>query len=342
MSHLDEGVLHGMLDGEVSSGEIRIIEAHLKSCSTCTNRFEEARRLRDEAFAMIGALDEVPVGLAVGAPPRAAPAISPRARDLGRWRRVRAWAPAAAWAATIVAAVGLGLSLGDQPQTVAVPEASMDVGTATPPTESPKASPPAVLSEPAPVPGPARTAKQRERQRKEAPAASRPAPTASAATGAVAVAEPERLGRRDSALGGRAVVGEERSSAADAVTKAPAPRTQLEEADLKKSALKARPKSLADNQIKLDEVVVTGTSAASPVISADQAIEALGGSIRLIDGLTPARYERVGELIRVVYETGFGPLILEQWRAANVVRHRLITPKGVPSDTVSAWTERIR
>ena len=78
------------------------------------------------------------------------------------------------------------------------------------------------------------------------------------------------------------------------------------------------------------------------LISAAKAIETLGGSIRLVDGLTPVRYELTGDVVRVVYETGTGLLILEQWRAGNVVSHRLIAPRGAPEDSVSAWTERVR
>lgn len=317
MSHLEEGVLHAMLDGEVASTDLKTIQVHLNGCPACTAKFDEARRLRDEAFGMITALDGVPAGLAMAAASFAAPAPAPLTHEPSRRKRVRAWAPPAAWAATIVAALGLGWSLLADRQAMPLPEARADQAPAAvaPPTVGAAAEPADLAQRTATPP---KNEQPRQRKPAKEPATSAPPPTPTA-TSVV----------RDSALGAR------RSAEELAVAPA-APRL---EGELKKDALK-RANSIADRRSALDEVVVA--KAAVPSISADQAIETLGGSLRLIDGLTPARFERAGDLIRVVYETRFGRLILEQWRAANVVSHRLIAPTGAPSDTVSAWTERIR
>ncbi|MEO6470431.1 MAG: zf-HC2 domain-containing protein, partial [Aeromicrobium sp.] len=98
MSHLEEGVLHAMLDGEIGSAELKEIKAHLTACEGCAGRLEEARRFRDEAFVMITALDEQP----------AAASATDRGPRLRGRKRLPAWAPGLAWAATIFAAIGLG------------------------------------------------------------------------------------------------------------------------------------------------------------------------------------------------------------------------------------------
>ncbi len=315
MSHLEEGVLHAMLDGEVESAELKGIEAHLAACGVCATRLEEARRFRDEAFAMITALDEQPaVARVVPAPVAAAADRPPRTRG---WRRLPAWAPGLAWAATIVAAVGLGWSLQ-----AGEPEA--------PPTISPGevvavAQPSANQALPAaPEVGPeqSRTAERRDRER---PAAKAPTETAttSPAPAPAPTARPE--------------------VAAEVALAAAAQDEAAGLGDVKADSRLAR-KSLAAPAPASAEGVAfralkDGTWAA---ISAAGAIEALGGSIKLIDGLQPTRYERLGDLIRVGYETPFGPLLLEQWRAANVVSHRLVAPAGAPADSVEAWKERVR
>jgi len=245
MSHLEEGVLHALLDGELRSADLAAVEAHLAGCGTCKARLEEARRFKTEALALIIELDGVP---------DARPQDQPRPGT-----RIPAWLPRMAWAATIVLAVGLGWSMRAGPE----PE-----------------RPSQVLDE-------------------------RPAPT-------VPVRPELRAARRA-------------APAAPAETEAPALNLA------RKSAAPAAGLALRESEER-----------AGPSISAAEAIEALGGSIRLIDGLTPSRYELAGEVVRVVYETGGGLLVLEQWRAANGVSYRLTPPPGAPSDSVSAWTERIR
>lgn len=57
MSHLDEGTLHAMLDGELEPNEVAGIQAHLASCSSCGLRLREVREFLDEADRLIASVD---------------------------------------------------------------------------------------------------------------------------------------------------------------------------------------------------------------------------------------------------------------------------------------------
>jgi len=45
MSHLDEGTLHALLDGELEMSEVKEIQAHLGSCSACGTRLRQVSAL---------------------------------------------------------------------------------------------------------------------------------------------------------------------------------------------------------------------------------------------------------------------------------------------------------
>ena len=57
MSHLDEGTLHAMLDGELEPNDVAEIQAHLASCSSCGLRLREVREFLDEADRLIASVD---------------------------------------------------------------------------------------------------------------------------------------------------------------------------------------------------------------------------------------------------------------------------------------------
>lgn len=107
--HPDEGTIHAWLDGALGDAEARALAAHVASCGTCAERVAEARGLIAGASRIVGALDGVP---SAGSAPwgqvaAGAPATS-RATSAWRWLRVT---PArAAVAATILVAIGVGLT----------------------------------------------------------------------------------------------------------------------------------------------------------------------------------------------------------------------------------------
>ena len=101
MQHVDEGLLHARLDGQLAAlgpGQEAEVERHLAECAECRARLEEARALRDRADALLRG--DV---LSVEIPPFETLAVragvAPRRRRRG---------PPLAWAASIVLAVGAG------------------------------------------------------------------------------------------------------------------------------------------------------------------------------------------------------------------------------------------
>ena len=73
-----------------------------------------------------------------------------------------------------------------------------------------------------------------------------------------------------------------------------------------------------------------------------EAMRALGGSLRLIEGLIPERLEILGRTVRVVYGTGFGELLLSQELVDGTVRFTLIPPRGFPADSLARLRGRVR
>ena len=102
MSHVDEGMLHAYLDGELPAGERSALEAHVAQCEACRARVNEERALVERASTLLSAVRP----LERPAPPfeeiRRQPKRSPR--------RVRT---SFAWAASIALALGLGYYLHD-------------------------------------------------------------------------------------------------------------------------------------------------------------------------------------------------------------------------------------
>jgi anti-sigma factor RsiW len=57
MSHLDEGTLHALLDGELEMSEVKEIQAHLGGCSACGTRLRQVKEFYAEADRLVGALE---------------------------------------------------------------------------------------------------------------------------------------------------------------------------------------------------------------------------------------------------------------------------------------------
>ncbi|HEV8612311.1 MAG TPA: zf-HC2 domain-containing protein [Gemmatimonadales bacterium] len=95
MSHLEEGLLHALLDGEIPSTELPPIQAHLAACPECRARLEAERQLLGDAEGLVGLLELPPAGTA---PVRRPPARSQQT----------VWPRRLAWAATVILAVGMG------------------------------------------------------------------------------------------------------------------------------------------------------------------------------------------------------------------------------------------
>lgn len=129
--HPDDGVLHALLDGEIRAAELPAIEAHLRSCTACLTRLEEARVFRDEADRLVGEI-ELPVQEQAVATVPASPPARPR----------RLHVRPLAFAATLLAALGLGYGMrgwvGSPQSTATAPGATSSALEAAPvaPSES--------------------------------------------------------------------------------------------------------------------------------------------------------------------------------------------------------------
>jgi hypothetical protein len=57
MSHLDEGTLHALLDGELDLHEVKEIQAHIGSCAACGTRLREVKEFHGESDRIVGLLE---------------------------------------------------------------------------------------------------------------------------------------------------------------------------------------------------------------------------------------------------------------------------------------------
>jgi hypothetical protein len=71
MSHLDEGTLHALLDGELELSQVQEIQLHLGTCAACGSRLQDVKQFLAEADRLVGAL-EVPAEGGRSRPARAA------------------------------------------------------------------------------------------------------------------------------------------------------------------------------------------------------------------------------------------------------------------------------
>ncbi|MGZ8392707.1 MAG: zf-HC2 domain-containing protein, partial [Gemmatimonadales bacterium] len=80
MSHLDEGTLHALLDGELELSEVKEIQTHLGICAACDSRLQDVKQFLAEADRLVGAL-EAPAGSGrtrPGPEPRLTSQVTPR------------------------------------------------------------------------------------------------------------------------------------------------------------------------------------------------------------------------------------------------------------------------
>jgi len=153
MSHLDEGTLHALLDGELDLAEVSEIQKHLGSCVACGSRLQEVKQVLAEADRLVGAM-EVPAGAprSRAEPPRAAQPSPPpfhASQEPSAWDEPpvllvpdpidpgfnrRRWMRGLALAATLAGVVFGGKLIGGvlQPSHPVLPERDLTSATPTP------------------------------------------------------------------------------------------------------------------------------------------------------------------------------------------------------------------
>jgi hypothetical protein len=343
MQHLDEGVLNALVDGEVPSSELESIQAHLDACSECRARLNETRAFADESEGLVELIE---------VPPRSkpsAPVIASPGWGGGRFRNL-------AWAATVVAALGIGYITGNRPFTApqdvafrqtpviggtvgdqpvidnlqpaasaeedrATPDRSAETGVGERFADADPRNPPAAPGDPAMTPrqdtGRVGPAEARANEAEQAP------PTPEVTTG-----DAREETRRERDVG--------RVAADLAKVAAPSATVPL--------------KSLASGQIRAlvaaDEIQPQAADRRSALtfasVTLKEASTLLGGSLRLIDGLIPDRLEASASTVRVIYPMMSGELVLEQRRDADSVVVSLTGPSGLSPDSLAVLRSRIR
>ncbi len=301
MSHLDEGVIHALLDGEIPSAQLPPIQAHLGACSECRARLageQEVLATSDRLIELI----EVPAATTPAVPMRPTPSR-------------RRWPRNLAWAATVVLAAGLGYSARGSMLASPAREAR------APETVFARSPEPSAPAESALLDGLQNAAEARR---------SSPPVTASTRT------DERKRTAREAGAGAAPPVSQAESIPATPATP-PTPQSALGAA-----------RRLGAEPMRLEETIVTSADAEvgkrttrSPITLPD-AVRKLGGSLRLIEGLIPERLESLGAVVRVVYLTGFGELVLSQELQNGRVRHTLIAPRGFPADSLERLRARVR
>jgi hypothetical protein len=328
MKHLDEGLMMALLDGELSAGEQREAEQHIDSCPECSSRLAEARLLMAEADGLV---EELIV-----------PPATSRAAETGkrtRWLRGRNLA----WAASVVAALGLGITGGItfftqsgsgrevaiSPQQAAAPiDPVATPSTGVPPAagsigesrQVPPGQPATGAGLPANQARPStETARLESDRTVEEPAAAAPsvAPNAFGESGSAKLSI--RGGLPDSPPVPAAPLTDA-AGAAGRAAPAPAMRAQRQ---AEREAPALVPRDEVTTRQRLDSELRSHAPAFRP-ISMEEAVHHLGGVIRLVDGLTPEGFEVAASdsaqpLVRVTYRVGQAEirLFLEQRRTDN-------------------------
>ena len=323
MQHLDEGLLMALLDGELTGVELQEAEIHLRACSECGGRLAELKGFMVEADSLVADLGDPPAQTTTVAPPprhRPRPVFAPRTL---------------AWAASIVAALGLGFA-GSQWMSKS---GFAGEDYAAEPQERSRAADTASLPAPSPTSVGPEIALQEERRGQTAGAALQGEP------GAGDEARPPELSSASSRVSegitiqpNAAEVGQANQAreqdAADAAsnrdTAAPSTAAAAKLADLSR-----RLESHAERQLAAPATAPSAGSAgvrfrgnrsvqAFQPTSMEEAVRHLSGAIRLIDGFTPEEFEVAASdsaqpLVRVIYRIGPAEtrLFLEQRRVDN-------------------------
>ena len=313
MSHLEEGLLHALLDGEIPSDELPPIQAHLAGCAECRARLDAERELLGAAAGLVELL-EPPAAETI--PPRRAPVRAPWGRRL-------------AWAASIVAALGLGYAArGGRVSPEPAPVQPLARGNTAPPQED-SARELAKAAEPAadlPAPPPSR---------KVVSSARRPSAPPPPRESTKVLAEQPQAKAAETRL-------EETVAAANrvdtgAARQAPAPTAGVSERAAAPASLGRLQDAGAFRRAPLQPLL-----APTEPISLPDAVRRLGGSLRLVEGLVPLRLEAQGQTVRVVYAVAQGELVLSQQLVDGRIVVVLSGPPGFPADSLAKLRARVR
>jgi len=342
MSHVDDGKLNALLDGELDTAEADAVRTHIASCADCAKRLDEAKQFLAGAADLLGALD---LPATATAPAKEVRRVSKTAKEVaidldGATHKTPAIRPnlpeppaaaarprfdftTLAWAAMIVLAIGVGYLANEV----------RHVRGGTPVSE-------AVASRPA---GPAAVALSAPAQPASRAAASPAAPKNSPP---VHTAAATRAGARPAGASAKSAAppsGKRLAAAPRPVHRQPAHAAANTLASAAGAGARAqeaapRPAAAAAPTAALNRAgsaaAVAGVTAPSPVpttfqrVTLEEAVARLDGVIRLMDGMRfeevqlgpgslVAGADRGRQLVRLSYVDGAGRrFVLDQQRIA--------------------------
>jgi len=346
MSHVDDGKLNALLDGELEAAEADGVRAHIASCAECARRLEEAKQFLAGAADLLGALD-LPATVSAPATPvrrvsktakevaididgatHKSPAIRPNLPEPPATAARSRFDPTTlAWAAMIVLAVGVGYLANEvrhvRGGTAAGEAAAGHAESAVPVAARPPEQPPA--------------------RGAASPAALKGGPAGRTSTASRAHAAPAVSAKTAPSSGKRLVAAPRKTRRQPAHARVASDLAAAAGAGAQARALQAAPSpspsapapSAAANGPAAERAVaplVGGLAAPSPAaaafrrVSLEEAVARLDGVIRLMDGrrfvqvqlgpgsLVPGA-DRARQLVRLTYVDSTGHrLVLDQQR----------------------------
>lgn len=326
MPHLDEGMIHELLDGEIPSSDLPPITAHLATCADCRARLERAQALMAEADELIETLD--------------LPAV-PSAADVTPLRVLRRprWVVPMAWAASLVLAVALGYAARQSAPLLPLPAPESE-SVLTGASNTAVAQQPAERSKESVLP-------PQSVMRRNEPAAKAAAPPL-ADSRQNATEQPtssEFGGTRDGVVATQPAPAPVVAAAPPAAGSASgATREALSGVSSRRSDGERR--SLARDQATskqlIDGFAANGSRLRTDTIQLPDAMRLLGGRIRLIDGAVPKLLEAQGTEVRVIYPLATGDLVLSQRLVDGSISWRLLAPRGLAMDSVEKLRALVR
>jgi hypothetical protein len=368
MSHVDDGRLNALLDGELDAAEAEAVRAHIADCAECARRLEEAKQFLAGAADLLGALD-LPVSASAPAAParrvsktarevaididgatQKSPAIRPNLPEPAPAARPRFDFSTLSWAAMVVLAIGVGYLASEVRHVRSAPAAGEGA------TGQERAVP---IGAPAPAqPRPhagasAAALKGGTEGRSPATAAARPAPVRS---GVAAKSAAPPAGKH-LVTTARPTTARRHAAAPTALAAGAAAHPQ-EPVPAAPAALPAalaanRPAAGAAQELAVSGVVAPRESTtAFRRVTLEEAVARLDGVIRLMDGMRFVHVElgpgslvpgadRNRQLVRLLYHDAAGrQLVLDQQRITIPAGGGVVSPDiGMrPGDTLTTST----
>jgi Putative zinc-finger len=308
MPHLDEGQLTALLDGELTTAETVEVEAHLATCTECRQLLAETREFFQEAGSLIDVVQLpalAPSRATTPVPPDTPVVVADRGTTERRRRgRITVWS-SLGWAASLVLAVGLGWFASDLRYRTAGRAPASDVKTAN--SDQPVLTAPSAESV-ATVPGQSarRTAAAGGAMSAEKAAAPLQDKTEARPPASPATLAAPTVGALTNQAAPLDQLAERRESSPEDLGHSAAP-TSEPQPDRASSGVFRRQAPVPPGAVPLAEVDSRRDRASVRVVTLEEAVRSLGGTIRLVDGMVPARVEvresgvTGGNTIRVVY-----------------------------------------